>query len=38
MIDDGMGAMMGDIAVFWLLALLVLILSVAALIKYLRSK
>jgi hypothetical protein len=38
MMHDGMGWMMGGMAVFWLLALLVLILGVAALIKYLRSK
>lgn len=35
MMNDGMGWIMGDIAVFWLLALLVLILGVTALIKYL---
>lgn len=38
MMHDGMGWMMGGMALRWLLALVVLILGVAAPIKYLRSK
>ena len=34
---NGMGWMMGGMALVWLLALVVLVLMVAALIKYLRS-
>jgi hypothetical protein len=38
MMHDGMGWMMGGMALLWLLALAILILGVTALIKYLRSK
>ncbi len=38
MMDDGMWWMTGGMTVAWLLVLIVLILGVAALIKYLRSK
>lgn len=34
----GMGWMMGGMAVVWLLAVAVLVLGLAALVKYLRSK
>lgn len=34
----GMGWMMGSMAVIWLLIVVVLVLAVAALIKYLRSR
>ena len=33
----GMGRMMGGMALIWILVLVVLILTIAALIKYLRS-
>ncbi len=35
---EGMGWMMGIAAVFWILLAIVLVLSIAALVKYLRSK
>lgn len=38
MMHDGMGWMMGGMVLLWLLAIVVLVLGVAALIKYLRSK
>ena len=34
---DGMGWMMGGMAVAWILGLIFLVLAIAALIKYLRS-
>mgnify|MGYP001359695661 CR=1 FL=1 len=37
MMDGGMGWMMAGMAMVWLLIALVLILGIAALIKYLRS-
>jgi hypothetical protein len=38
MMHDGMGRMMGGMALLWLFALAILILGVTTLIKYLRSK
>ncbi len=35
---DGMGLMMGGMAIVWILVVAVLILGLLALIKYLRSK
>lgn len=35
---EGMGWMMGVMALFWLLVVVVLVLGIAALVKYLRSK
>lgn len=34
---DGMGSMMGGMAIVWILTLVVLVLVIAALVKYLRS-
>lgn len=34
---DGMGLMMGGMALIWILILVVLVLGVVALVKYLRS-
>lgn len=39
MVDgSGMGWMMGGMAIIWLLAVFLLILGIAALVKYLRSR
>jgi len=37
MMMDGMGGMMGGMALVWILGLIVLALVIAALVKYLRS-
>jgi hypothetical protein len=34
---DGMGSMMGGMGVVWLLVVIVLVLGIAALVKFLRS-
>jgi hypothetical protein len=35
--DEGMSWMMGGMGLFWLLLIVILVLGIAALIKYLRS-